>query len=419
MLRILYTLLSTLMLPWVLLRLRWRASGYPGQGRRWRERLGWIPQQPQATCWLHAVSVGEMGAAAPLVMALQQRHPQSRWLISTTTPTGAAHARQLFAQRVTQVYAPYDLPWVLKRYFARAQPKCLILMETELWPNWLRQAQALGVPVVLANARLSERSAKAYQRFPHSSRQMLKQLHWIGAQYPGDAKRFIALGANAAKVTIVGNLKFNRPIPENAHAQAKALLARVRDGRPVWVAASTHHGEEDQIIAAHKQILALLPNALLLIAPRHPERFQAVGKLLDHARLRWTSHRAGQRLGSDTQCLLLDQMGMLHGAYGASSVAFVGGSLVPHGGQNCLEPASMGTAIITGPHMHNFSHIQQLLGQAGACLTVSDASELATEVIKLFEQPAKARRMGKAALATLQSEQQALPLHLKAIEGLV
>mgnify|MGYP001806062405 CR=1 FL=1 len=377
-----YTWLMRLALPLALARLYWRSLRTPAYRARIGERLAWASAPaPRAEIWLHAVSVGEVQAAAPLVRHLLARIPARRILVTTTTPTGADRVRELFGDRVAQHYLPFDLPSIVGRFLTQAQPQCLIVMETEIWPNLLAACAERGIPTVLANARLSAQSARGYARLPQLTRTTLAHFTAIAAQTSADAERFIALGANPARVTVTGNLKFEqRPAPDMQQRAAAVRESWGGAARPVWVAASTHEGEEVQLLAAHQRLRAQVPDALLVLVPRHPERFERVAALI--ARQNWSLVRRSAARNCDlaTAVFLGDSMGELPLLLAAGDVAFIGGSLVAVGGHNPLEAAAVAVPVLVGPHTFNFAAITEWLIAAGAAVQITDADALAEQL---------------------------------------
>ena len=399
LLRHVYTALWWLALPFLALKLarRTRRAGLRGNG--WWQRLGFVQLPPagRPRLWVHAVSVGEVQAAVPLLHALRARHPDHDLVLSTTTATGAAQARRQLGDEVIHCHLPFDLPGAVRRFLVRVQPAMLLILETELWPNLLAACRERGVPVALVNARLSERSLARYQRLPTLAAAMLADLQAIIAQGPRDAARFVALGAPRGRVEVSGNLKFDLALPVAVQAQGQVLRARLGADRPVWIAASTHAGEEEQVLAAHAQLRACLPDALLLLVPRRPERFDEVhGLCLAQG---FAIERRSEALAAPcTAAVFLgDTMGELPTFYSAADLAFVGGSLVPHGGHNVLEPALLAVPVVCGPHVFNFAEITGLLRDARGLLEVVSATELAATVQALLADPhARARQAAQA-----------------------
>lgn len=379
MLRV-YTWLLRLLVPAILLRLflrGWRQRDY---WRRIPERFGFVasPGGDQPIVWIHAVSVGEARAALPLVRALAQRHPDYRVWLTTMTPTGSATVRSLFAERVAHSYVPYDLPSAIERFLERVRPVAAIMMETEIWPNLYHRLAARGVPIVMANVRLSERSFRRYLKLKGLTRATLAQVSAFAAQSEADAERLRALGAPAQAVYVTGSVKFELELPASLHEAAQGLRREWGALRPVWVAGSTHEGEEPLLLEAYRALKGRFPDQLLVLVPRHPERFSAVARLARRQGLRTAlrSETRGAALDPAVEVLVGDSMGELMLFYGAADVAFIGGSLVPKGGQNLLEAAALGKPVVFGPHMFNFREIARLALERGAAVQVHDAAAL-------------------------------------------
>ncbi|MBK1694716.1 3-deoxy-D-manno-octulosonic acid transferase [Chromatium weissei] len=377
-----YTGLMRLVLPLALARLYWRSVRSPAYRTRIGERLALtsVPA-PRTDIWIHAVSVGEVQAAAPLVRHLLARIPPPRILMTTTTPTGANRVRELFGERVAHRYLPFDLPSIVGRFLAQTQPHCLIVMETEIWPNLLVACAERGISTVLANARLSAQSARGYARLPQLTQFTLAHFTVIAAQTTADAERFIALGAHSARVHVMGNLKFEQSSPPKMHEQAATLREHWGGAaRPVWVAASTHEGEESLLLNAHRRLRMQLPNALLVLVPRHPERFDRVATLISRQNLPFTRRSVQTNCDAEIAVFLGDSMGELPLLLAASDVAFIGGSLVAVGGHNPLEAAAVAVPVIVGPHTFNFAAITEGLIAAGAAIRVNNAEALAQQL---------------------------------------
>lgn len=408
--RYLYTVLLYLLTPFVLLRLLWRGLELRDYWHRWNERFGFVaaPTQPVAV-WVHAVSVGESLAALPLIRRLVQQHGRGRVLVTTMTPTGSARVRESLKGDVLHTYLPYDLPDAVARFIARMRPAQVVVMETELWPNLFRALATREIPLTIANARLSPRSFRGYLRVRGFAAATLADCTHIAAQSDADAERFRQLGAQASRVSVMGNIKFDMALPEPQMMQGRAW----RDGIPVWIAASTHEGEEDAALAAHKKILQALPQARLILVPRHPQRFDTVAKKIERSGLSFARRSDG--LPSSTQVWLGDSMGEMFAYFAASDVAFVGGSLVPVGGHNILEPAALGLPVIFGAHMHNFVAARELLLERNAAIEIADADALAAAVIVLLTNSAKAQTMGESGRAAVAANRGALERLLKLI----
>lgn len=420
--RTLYTLLFHLGLPLVALRLFLRGRKAPAYRQRIAERFACkLPATRQGGIWVHAVSVGESIAAAPMVKALLKAYPDLPITLTCMTPTGSERIRAMFASepRVQHCYLPYDLPWAAARFLDHVRPKLGIIMETELWPNHIHQCARRGIPVALANARLSERSARGYARFAGLTRPMLEEMSLIAVQTETEAERFRSLGARAQCVQVTGSIKFDLKVDDQLLPRARQLREQWSAlQRPVWIAASTHEGEDALILEAHQRLLQVHGDALLILVPRHPERFDAVHVL---CRERFTTVRrsSGAAVDGRVQVLLGDTMGELMFLYALADITFVGGSLVPTGGHNPLEPAALALPVITGPHVFNFLEISAMLREAGALQQVDDAEGLAAAVRRLIELPQDCRRMGEAGRTVMQANQGALQRLLEALGRLI
>ena len=407
--RLLYSLLLYLLSPAILLRLGWRALRAPAYARRWRERFGHVTPPGRPLVWVHAVSVGETLAAVPLIRRLLRDHPDIRLLVTTTTPTGSERVRAGFGGAVAHCYAPYDFPHAVRRFLDRTRPSLLIVMETELWPNLLHACARRGIPTVLANARLSARSAAGYARVRALTTPMLAGLTRVAAQTGADGERLLALGLAPHRLQVIGNIKFDLELDDGLRRRAGALRAAWGgSGRPLWLAASTHAGEDAPVLAAHRALLARHPDALLVLVPRHPERFEGVYALCRRAGLETVRHSSGQTPDANTQVLLGDTMGELLAFCGAVDLVFVGGSLVPAGGHNLIEPAAWGRPVLSGPHLFNFSEAAARLDAGGGLRICADGEALAAAVIELLCDPEHRAAMGAAARAVADANRGAL-----------
>jgi 3-deoxy-D-manno-octulosonic-acid transferase len=368
------------------------------------ERFGFGRPLPYPCIWLHAVSLGEMSAAAPLVRALHSRYPGLALAVTAATPAGRARAQALFAEFAVVRFLPYDTPGSVRRFLERIRPRIAIIMETELWPNLFHECERRHVPVLLASARLSAKSVSRYRRLGGLFAGVFTPNVAVAAQSVEDAERFKSIGASADQTHVIGNVKFDLNVDAGIIESGKMLRAAY-GARPVWVAGSTHAGEEEQVLEAHALLQAHRPNSLLLLVPRHKDRFAAVADLLARRRVKFARRsgmaRGGTGAGSpldplpiDTQVLLVDTIGELAAFYASADVAFVGGSLVPIGGHNLLEPAALGLPVLTGPSHFNSQEIALLLLRRGAALQVADPIELAAVLQRLFDEPAERRRIG-------------------------
>ena len=394
--RRLYSLLLYLLLPLALLKLLWRARRQPEYLRHVGERFGFHAGSADGRplIWLHAVSVGETRAAAPLVAALRQYYPGHRILLTHATPTGRAAGEQLFGDSVLRCYLPYDLPGAMQRFLDHYRPRIGLLMETELWFNLIAQCARRDIPLLLVNARLSEKSARGYARLGGLTRDGLQQLSAVAAQTEADAARLKSLGASG--VAISGNLKFDVAVPQDLSGKAQALRALYGSGRPVLLAASTREGEEALVLDAVHQ--AAVPGLLTVIVPRHPQRFDEVAQLLERRSVSYVRRSQGAAAGTDCDVVLGDSMGEMFGYYASVDLALIGGSLLPYGGQNLIEACAVGRPVLVGPHTYNFEQAARQAIEAGAARRVDDAAALAQQVRELFADPAAMAAMGEAGL---------------------
>ena len=366
----------------------WRGIGDRSYWRALPERFGFGPTLAPGGIWIHAVSVGEVQAAAVLVRSLRARYPTLPLIVSCSTPTGRRRAEDLYAGAAIVRYLPYDLPDAVARFLRRIRPQVGVLVETELWPNLYRAAARRGIPLVIASARLSERSMRRYRCVRSLARRMLATGVVIAAQTEADAKRFVALGAPLERTHVTGNLKFDFELPPDVARAGDALRALLGASRPVWVAGSTHAIEEEALLDAHLGLTPSGPAALLVLAPRHPARFAAVAALLERRRVRAVRRTHGAAVTESTEVLLLDTLGELLQFYAAADVAFVGGTLVPVGGHNLLEPAALARPIACGPYTANSAAVAQQLIEVAALKVVADARELSAQLMLWFDDPA-------------------------------
>ncbi|WP_277590306.1 lipid IV(A) 3-deoxy-D-manno-octulosonic acid transferase [Pseudomonas chlororaphis] len=421
--RTLYTALFYLGLPLVAIRLWLRARKAPAYARRIDERFSWgLPAMQPGGIWVHAVSVGESIAAAPMIRALLARYPQLPITVTCMTPTGSERIQALFANepRIQHCYLPYDLPCAAARFLDRVRPKLAVIMETELWPNHIHQCAKRGIPVALANGRLSERSARGYGRFAKLTAPMLAEMSLFAVQTEAEAERFRQLGARSETVEVTGSIKFDLSIDPQLLVRASELREQWQAGeRPVWIAASTHEGEDAVVLDAHRQLLANHPDALLILVPRHPERFNPVFELCRQQGFETIRRSSAEPVTASTSVLLGDTMGELLFLYALADSAFVGGSLVPNGGHNLLEPAALAKPVLSGPHLFNFLEIAAMLREAGALQEVDDAHGLAVAVQRLFELPRDAQKMADAGLRVMRSNQGALQRLLDGLDRLL
>lgn len=416
-LRGLYSLVLRLALPASLYYLIWRGLRQREYFDRWSERFALYRGEGLRDClWVHAVSVGEVNAAMPLVAALRARHPGRDVLVTTTTPTGSARVRALWGDAVRHVYLPYDLPGAMQNFLDHFRPRLALVMETELWPNLFAELERRGVPLLIANARLSKRSLKSYRPIAPLVRHAVATVDIVAAQSEADALRYRRLGARADAVRVTGNLKFDQELAEGLEEQGKAWRDLWGNSRPVWIAASTHPDEEEAVIRAHQAVLARRPDALLLWAPRHPERFAPVAQSATRAGLQVRSRREHGLPDAQAQVFVVDTLGELMAFYAAADVAFVGGSLQEVGGHNLLEPAALGVPALVGPHTFNFQEITALLLEAGAVRRIADAAGLAAGVLHWFDDPGDRLRCGESGRTRMAAERGALARTLALVD---
>lgn len=415
-----YTLLLRLLLPLALIRLYWRGIRAPAYRRRVAERLacGASPAPP-ADCWIHAVSVGEVQAALPLIRHLLHADPPLGVLVTTTTPTGAERLASLLGNQVIHRYMPFDLPEVVERFLEQVRPRLVVVMETEIWPNMLARCERRGIPVILANARLSERSARGYSRLGRLTAETLCRFDLIAAQTTVEGERFADLGADPARIRVTGSIKFDQTPPADAIDRAEVFRRAWGVGRPVWVAASTHEGEETQVLAAHRLIRNQVPDALLVLVPRHPERFDRVAGLIDREGFRLVRRSSGAGCDGATEVFLGDSMGELAAFIAAAEAAFIGGSLVPVGGHNLLEAAAAGVPALTGPHVFNFSAITELLVNREAASIVDGPEQMARILTRWLTDATERARIGENGRQVVDENRGALARLLESIDALL
>lgn len=387
---------------------------------RWPERFGFFKAPDiRGSLWVHAVSVGEVNAAEPLIKALQRDYPEAPLVITTVTPTGTARVQQLFGDSVFHVYLPYDLPFAVSRFMNRIRPRLALIVETEIWPNLYFACRRRGIPLMIVNARLSVRSMRGYKPMRSLLRSALRCVDRIAAQSRADAARYRLLGADPQKIVVSGNMKFDMPIPEAALADGAAMRERWGARRPVWMAASTHEGEELAVLEAHLKVLQQRPDALLLLAPRHPERFRVVEHIVRSLGFRVATRSADGVPTAGHQVCVIDAMGQLMPFFAASDIAFVGGSLVPIGGHNVLEPAALSVPVLVGPHTFNFEEITRSLIEEGGAEVVPNAERLGPDVLRLLLDGVRREQMGEAAQRVFQRERGAVRRVMQLIDTLL
>jgi 3-deoxy-D-manno-octulosonic-acid transferase len=418
--RLLYLILSYLLTPLVVVVLLSKGMANKAYLERMEERFGFgRTRTDRPSLWVHAVSVGEVVAASAMIRWLRQAYLDVPVVLTTVTPTGAQRVRDLFGNDVIHSYVPYDTPGSVKRFFNRFHPQLAIVMETEVWPNLYNECGRRRVPLVLANARVSTRSVSRYRRFFSLFKETLSHGIVIAAQSERDASRFRSLGASSQRTHVVGNVKFDMVLPEGVAEMGRAFRERHAGDRPVWIAASTHEGEEKLVLEAHARILRRWPDALLLLIPRHPERFSAVAALIARQGLRFVRRSSAQSCGAGDAVFLGDTLGEMMIFYGASDVAFVGGSLVPVGGHNMLEPAALGLPILAGPHNYNAQDIADMMIAGEAASIVFDADELAEQVGAHFADPEMRARRGASGRHIVAENRGATDRMLRLLEPLL
>ena len=418
--RFVYAIVTYLVMP--VYAAYWIARGLGNRSYRDRfgQRFGFgYPRMPGGSIWIHAVSVGEVQAAVPLVNALAKQFPDRRLLVTTVTPTGAERVQALFGDSVQHCYIPFETPYAVTRFFNYVQPDIALILETEIWPNLYHECGQREIPLILVSARISPKSVDNYRRFLPLFRQTLSYGIVIAAQSASDAERFKRLGAAPERTWITGNIKFDIELPNDLLERGDNFRRNNFEGRPVWVAASTHEREEEQVLYAHEMVRKQFPNALLVLVPRHPERFAAVRNLLHKQGLNFVARTDGVPCTADTEVYLGDTMGDVPMFYAAANVAFVGGSLVPIGGHNLLEPAALGLPVVTGPHLFHTQDIADKFEKLGASIAVNNAAQLGAAVADLFADEATAIDIGNRGRQIVQQNKGALDRLLKLLQPLL
>ncbi len=416
--RRIYSLVFWLLLPFIILRLLWRSRKAPAYRRRMLERLALFKALQQGGLWVHAVSLGEVIAATPLIKRFQQQYPDAPVTITTMTPTGSQKVIQTFGDTVFHVYLPYDIPSIINRFLNKLRPEVLVIIETELWPNMIHCARKRGIKILLANARLSARSARNYQRIAKITKTMLCQIDCIATQTEIEKQRYVKLGMPSDRVMVTGSIKFDIAPPKDLADKTEALRRMLGPTRDILIAASTHDNEEQQILEIFSKVRQSLPNLLLLLVPRHPDRFNDVIQLCKRQGFNIVLRSENQACSSNTDVFIGNTMGEMMLFYSVCDVAFVGGSLVPVGGHNLLEPAALAKAAITGPHMHNFLEITQMLLNANAIMQINNQDELANAVIKYLNDAELRQRAGEAGRQVVLQNRGALQKQFDLLQGL-
>ncbi|MBT4837835.1 MAG: 3-deoxy-D-manno-octulosonic acid transferase [Methylococcales bacterium] len=419
--RLFYTVILYLLIPFVLLKLLKRGMNNRGYWYRINERFGFykkIITDKNAYIWLHAVSVGEVNAAVPIVLKLIENQPDYSILITTMTPTGSARVIDQFDDKVEHVYLPYDLPDAIQRFLVKFKPKMAVIMETELWPNLYHYTDKKKIPILISNARISDHSFKGYVKIKGIVSEVLSHVSMIATQSQEDASRLIKLGAVKSKVKVVGNIKFDKPISDSLQTDAIKIKKLLPDNHNVWIAASTHDHEDEKILLAFKRVREKCPDTLLIIVPRHPERFDRVYKLCVADGFNVAKRSDNGVCSAETSVLIGDSMGELMLYYAVSDIAYIGGSLVSHGGQNPLEAAQIKLPVVYGKYMHNFREITSLLESNGGSVSVENESQLAEQVINWLKNKKLRQEAGEKNHQVLMNNKGALDKTVELIKNL-
>ena len=418
--RFLYSFLVALSTPFVLLYFAMRGIKDRAYLSRWGERFGWVqPGKRAGGILLHAASMGEYNAASPLIRNMLKRYPDLPLIVTTLTPTGSERVSRELGDKVFHCYIPLDLPGAVKRFLNRTKPQLIIVMETEIWPNLYLEAHRRKTPTMIANARLSKTSVKHYQRFSGLARDVLKPVLWVGAQSVDDAERMIQCGTDPQRTAMTGNLKFDLQVPASLLERGAALRSRWNPARPVLVAGSTHEADESIILPAFTGLLKIIPNALLILVPRHPERFSNAAQAARAAGLNVEMFSEGEACSEQAQCFVIDAMGELMTYYACADVTFVGGSMGEQGGHNVLEPAALGKPVMVGPNTANSKDIVAELIDCGAAVRVTDQQEFQAAAEDLLVNGLLRDQMGQAGLALMERNRGALEMTLEAVDRIV
>ncbi len=418
-LRHLYSATLYLLTPFYLAYLYWRGRRAPAYRDRIAERFGFYDTEVKENpIWIHAVSVGEAQAALPMIQKLKERFPSHPILMTTTTPTGSTRIKETLGDEVMHVYVPYDVPCAVGRFLEAMKPSIAIFMETEIWPNIIHRCKEMAIPVVLANARMSKRSAKGYAKLGHFMREVMSQIDLVAAQSQSDGARLIGLGARTDIMRVTGSVKFDMHLPASIKEQGEVLRRDWGVERSIWIAASTRQGEDEQILDAFAKICHDRPESLLVLVPRHPERFDSIAALCEKRGFNIQRRSKHRPCTNDIDIYIGDTMGDLTLMYAASDVAFVGGSLVQTGGQNPIEAAALGLPVIMGPSLYNFSEVTRMLRESEALEIVDDSEQLAETVLNYFNDSSLRTQRGENAYAVVQRNRGAMERLLTLIEDL-
>ncbi|WP_435235375.1 lipid IV(A) 3-deoxy-D-manno-octulosonic acid transferase [Psychromonas sp. PT13] len=417
LIRFFYSLLLTLTAPFFLYGLYKKKPNKPIFGKRWIEHFGFTPKLKDAQTaplWIHTVSVGEVIAAIPLIKLLKQQSPEQPIVVTTTTSTGAAEVEKL-GDLVAHRYMPVDFDWTIKGFIKAINPSALVIMETELWPNTLHTVHQHSIPISVINARLSERSYLRYKKFQFVFNLLANNIDQLLCQNEADAKRFIQLGIDINKIKVTGSIKFDVTITDSIKQAGLALRHQLGEQRPIWIAASTHQGEDQQILTAHQQLLTTQPNALLILVPRHPERFASVSTLAQENGFNTVLRTENKVITAETHVYIGDTMGEMLILIGAADICFMGGSLIGNkvGGHNLLEPAALAKPCLTGPSFYNFQLITEQLLDAKGCLICHSEQQITNHLTTLFSNKQTMKTMGDTALSVVDKNRGSLALTLK------
>ncbi len=412
-----YTFLIYLLQPIILLEMLRRSIKNPAYRRRLRERYASYLdyQKPSANgIIIHAASVGEVIAITPLVKVLQKNYPHLPITFTTVTPTGSERVKVAFGSSVSHFYLPYDMPYTIKKFLNFIQPKAIIVVETELWPNLIKYSHKKNIPFIVANARLSPRSSTRYGYIHKLLYPMLNSIKLIMAQDKTSADRYLSLGVKQEKIINTGNLKFDLNVNEQLYREIKLLKEQLNiNDRPIWIAGSTHEGEDELILQAHQKLLKDYPNLILILVPRHPERFDSVADTIKKTHLNFIRRTEEKKFTNNISVLLGDTMGEMMHLYGLSNIAFIGGSLVPHGGHNPLEPIAFKIPVISGLHTHNFIEIFEKLENVNGVIEIETNINLLVQAVRsLLENTEYYHQIGNKGFQVLKENQGALERHL-------
>lgn len=416
----LYSLATAFLTPVVLCRLAFRGLKSPAYFRRWRERFGVFPNPNfNKSILIHAVSVGEVNAAIPLITELMHTYSDYHFVITTVTPTGSDRVQQIFGNKVFHLYLPYDLPGAIKRFLRKIKPELAVVMETEIWPNLFRFCKKRNIPIVVANARLSELSLKGYKWVQSLATMAVNNTKFVAAQTKTDAQRMIRLGCDADKIYVVGSLKFDIIIEHDIIKKGQAIRKHCAQNHLIWIAASTHQEDEKEILDAYTFLKEKYPKLLLIIVPRHPERFQLTAQACIQKGFNTQLRSVCGLYDINADIFIVDTMGEMLEFYAASDIAFVGGSIANIGGHNVLEAAVFKLPVLVGPNTHNFAEINQLLQQCGGSTEVCNADDIIASMQQLIEQPEKRKAMGSAAYQLVGENRGAVALTMELIENVL